>query len=399
MTPKRFMLIAGEASGDILAAELVGELRAAMARISTYSVNVQPLRADLAPRFFGAGGPAMANADVELAFDLTQKSLIGIPGPRDCLMFLRRVNELVALACEREPHVIICVDFQFFNSFFAAAIKRHVRSRRGTFNNWEPKIIKYISPQVWASREGRARKIARDFDLVLSIVPFEKKWYAERVPGLRVEFIGHPLVERYGRVKRPAADAALPASPKVVLLPGSRKRELERHWPVMLTAWQKIQTSFPSARAKVIVPGEALAAMARSSSGQPVQVQVGGLAEALAEADLAISKTGTITMECAFFGVPTVTMYIASGVTYQIGRRLVKVKWASMPNLIANEAVFPEFIQHDATPDNISHAALQLLQNQPRREKVRAKLAEVIASLGTPGASRRAAEAILAVMG
>ena len=398
MKPKRFMLVAGEASGDILAAELVGELRAAFMGISTYSRDLQPLQADLAPTFFGAGGPAMAEAGVELAFDLTQHSIIGLPGPRESLRLLTRFNQLVKLALERQPDVIICVDYQLFNSFFAAAIKRRVRARSGSFNNWNPKIIKYISPQVWASREGRARKIARDFDLVLSIVPFEKDWYSSRVPELRVEFIGHPLVERYGNAKLPVRDTNLPDAPNVLLLPGSRKAEVERHWPIMLAAWQKIQAAIPSARAKAILPNETLAAMARSVPGQPAEIQMGGLAEALAKADVAISKTGTITLECALFGVPTVTMYIASGVTYQIGRRIVKVKWASMPNLIANEAVFPEFIQHDATPENISHAALQLLQSKSRREKTRAQMSAVVAKLGTPGASRRAAEAILGLM-
>jgi lipid-A-disaccharide synthase len=390
------MIVAGEASGDMLAAELVHELRAALAARNTYSTNVQPLEADLAPRFFGAGGPRMAEAGVELAFDLTQHSLIGLPGPKDYFELRRRRDEILKLAYDREPHVIICVDYQLFNSSFAAAVKRHVRGRRGTFNNWEPRIIKYISPQVWASREGRATKIARDFDLVLSIVPFEKAWYAKRVPDLHVEFVGNPLLERHKRP--PARSAETPASPNIVLLPGSRKREVERHWPVMLAAWQRVQTAFPSARAKAIVPDEELAAMARKSSTQSLTVQVRGLADALATADLAISKTGTITLECAFFGVPTVTMYIASVPTYHIGKHLVKVKWASMPNLIANDEVFPEFIQHDATPENISRAALDLLQNQARRTKVRGKLAEVIAALGEPGASRRAAEAILAVM-
>lgn len=400
MTPKRFMIIAGEASGDMLAAELVRELRAAIARTPTYSTNVQPLEADLAPQFFGAGGPRMAKAGVELAFDLTQQSIIGLPGPRDSLNLWRRFRQLVALAREREPHVIICVDYQFFNSLFVTVIKRRVLDRRGTFNNWDPRTVKYISPQIWASREKRAHKIARDFDLLLSIFPFEKDWYAARVPELRVEFIGHPLVERYGDLKPWARvrSAELSASPNIVLLPGSRKAELKRHWPVMLAAWQKIQAALPSARAKAVLPSETLAAMARSSSTQPVKVQVGGLAEALTKADVAISKTGTITMECAFFGVPAVTMYIASGVTYHGGKRIVKVKSLTMPNLIANEEVFPEFIQHDATPEKISHAALQLLQNQSRREKVRGKLAEIIASLGGPGASRRAAEAILALM-
>jgi lipid-A-disaccharide synthase len=398
MTPKRFMVIAGEPSGDMLAAELVKELRAALDRVNTYSTSVQPLQADLAPRFFGAGGPRMAAAGVELAFDLTKHAVIGLPGLRDFLKFRRFLNQLIALAREREPHVIICVDFQFFNGLFAAAVKKHVRARRGTFNNWEPKIIKYISPQVWASREHRVQQVARDFDLVLSIIPFEKDWYTQRVPKLPVEFIGHPMMERHlsaesGRVQNPGA-------PLLVLLPGSRPGELRRHLPVMLGAFKIIRDAQPGLRACIVVPSESLVEEARRySPPADVEVRCGGLAEALASADLAISKTGTVSLECAYFGVPTVTMYKTSWGTYEYGKRVVKVKSLTMPNLLANETVFPEFIQHEVTPQNIAHAALELLRDEPRREKVRVKLKEVIVSLGGPGASRRAAEAILKIAG
>ena len=398
MTPKRFMLIAGEASGDMLAAELVGELRAAIARESTYSQNVQPLQSDLAPVFFGAGGPRMAEAGVELTVDMTQHSVIGVPSVQDYLKFSGFLDELFELAKEREPHVVVCVDFSTFNRKFAAITKKYVRERRGTFNNWNPKIIQYISPQVWASREGRARQIARDYDLLLSIFPFEPKWYAARVPKLPVKFVGHPLIERHANAKYPARSAELAASPSVLLLPGSRRNELERHWPVMLAAWQRIQTAMSASHAKVVLPSEEMAALARSSASRDMKIQVGGLADALAEADLAIASTGTVTMECAFFGVPTVTMYKTSWMTYQVGKRLIKVKSLTMPNLLAEEDVYPEFIQDAATPENISRAALELLQNRSRREKVRSKLAEVIASLGGPGASRRAAEAILSTI-
>ena len=260
MTPKRFMLIAGEASGDMLAAELVKELRAGIARRSTYSPNAQPLEADLAPRFFGAGGPRMAEAGVELAFDLTQHSIIGLPSPKDYFKFRRFRNELVAMACEREPHAIICVDFNWFNASFAAAVKKYVRARRGTFNNWEPKIIKYISPQVWASRADRAYEIARDFDLLLSIFPFEKEWYASRVPKLRVEFAGHPMIDRYANVERgtPRAEFDATRGPMLVLLPGSRKRELKRHVPVMVDAFKIMQLAIPNLRAQMVLPTQEL---------------------------------------------------------------------------------------------------------------------------------------------
>jgi lipid-A-disaccharide synthase len=397
MTPQRFMLVAGEPSGDMLAAELVAELRAAVQRRPTYSANVQPLEADLAPRFFGAGGPRMAAAGVELAFDMMRQSVIGLPGPKDYLRFRSQLNQLVALACEREPHAIICVDFPLFNAFLATAIKKRVRGRRGPFNNWEPKIIKYISPQVWVSRESRVYKIERDFDLVLSIFPFEKDWYAKRVPKLPVEFIGHPMLDRYANARQEAPTTHSADSPRLVLLPGSRRAELRRHLPPMLGALALLRRRFPALIATMILPSEALVEQARAAgvAAAGVDIRFGGLAESLAKADVAISKTGTITMECAFFGVPTVAFYKASWVTYEIGKRLVKVDSITMPNLLAKKQIFPEFVQHDVTPENLANTALEFLCDGNRRESVKAALKEVIASLGGPGASRRAAEAIL----
>jgi lipid-A-disaccharide synthase len=401
MTPKRFMLVAGEPSGDTLAAELVAELRAANLRHSTYSANVQPLEADLAPRFFGAGGPRMAAAGVELAFDMMQQSVIGLPGLRDYLRFRSRLHQLADLACDREPHAIILVDFQLFNSSLAAAIMKRVRARRGTFNNWEPKIVKYISPQVWASREDRVRKIARDFDLVLSIFPFEKAWYAARAPKLWVEFIGHPMLDRYARAAREIPAAKPVDAPSLVLLPGSRRAELRRHIPPMLGALKLIREKFPALTAKMVLPSESLVAQAQAlgDTGQGVEIRLGGLAESLAGADLVISKTGTVTMESAFFGVPAVTFYKTSWITYEIGKRIVKVKSLTMPNLLAGEQIFPEFVQGDVTPQNLARAALELLGDAKRRAAVKAALKKIVASLGGPGASRRAAEAVLKLTG
>jgi lipid-A-disaccharide synthase len=128
-----------------------------------------------------------------------------------------------------------------------------------------------------------------------------------------------------------------------------------------------------------------------------LQIQIGSLPEALLETDLAISKTGTVTMECAFFGVPAVTFYKGSWLNYQIARHLITVKTFTMPNLLANEEVYPEFLQYDLTADNLARAALDLLQDEARRQKIKAQLAKVIASLGPPGAPKRAAEAILSL--
>ena len=397
MKPKSIMLIAGEASGDMLGAELVNTLRAELTAADvSYTHDSQPLRTGLEPRFFGAGGPRMAAAGVELAFDMTEHSIIGIPSLKNYLDGRRRFNKLLQLAHERHPDAIIGIDYNYFNLKFARAIRQHFRGRFNWFQDHRPKIVKYISPQVWASREGRAYEIARDYDLLLSIFPFEKNWYARRVPKLHVEFVWHPMVERFlkSNVDRPSS-AGPSDAPQILLLPGSRTKELQRHLPVMLGALELIREKLPQARARIVLPDDVLAAQAKSLGVPPdVEIQIGKLSEALAGAALAIASTGTVTMECAFFGVPAVTMYKTSWATYELGKRIVKVKSLTMPNLLAGEEVFPEFIQNDATPENISRAALELLQNESRRKWMKAKLAEIVSSLGGPGASQRAARAI-----
>jgi lipid-A-disaccharide synthase len=164
----------------------------------------------------------------------------------------------------------------------------------------------------------------------------------------------------------------------------------------MLAALETIQEKLPTAKAKIVLPNPSLMQLAKSL-GANVEIQIGELPFALAEADVAIASTGTVTMECAFFGVPTVTLYKTSWLTYQIARLIVTVKTLTMPNLLAGEEVYPEFIQHDATPENLSRAALELLRDELRRAKIKARLAKIISSLGEPGAAGRAANAVLSL--
>lgn len=405
------MLIAGEASGDTLAAELVVALRRELqAREVNDSADVQPLRTGLGPRFFGAGGSRMAAAGVELAFDMTQHSVIGLTEAlRQVLKFRRLMQQLVKLALQRQPDVIVCVDFHGFNGRFAAAVRRAVRSQRGAFNNWNPKIVQFVSPQVWASRSGRVYQMAQDLDLLLSIIPFEKDWYAQRVPKLRVEFVGNPIVERHANAERgtrnaeqtaPSSTINPPSSRRILLLPGSRPDEVRRHLPLVAETANRIAEVAPAVFI-AIAPNETLAADVRSALqrlGANCRVQVGGIADALRTADLAISKTGTVLMECALFGVPVVAFYKTSWPTYWIGKRIIRVKWISMPNILADEEVYPEFVQDRATPENLSAAALDLLQNAARRESVQARLKLIVASLGKPGAARRAASLVCELM-
>jgi lipid-A-disaccharide synthase len=398
--PKSFMLIAGEASGDMLAAELVRALRQELTEAEAIpTTDYQPLHTSLEPRFFGAGGPQMAARGVALAFDMTAHSVIGLTEAlKSYWQFRRLFHQLFQLALERQPDAIICVDFSGFNRRFAHAIRQYTRGRADWFHDWDPKIIQYVSPQVWASREGRAFQMARDYDLVLSIFPFEKEWYAKRVPQLRVEFVGHPIVDRYGE-GRGARGEGRKGTPMVLLLPGSRPDELRRHLPVMIAALGLIRVQVPHLRARMVLPNESLVQQAKGLSlPANLEVQAGGLPDSLAEADAAIASTGTVTTECAYFGVPTVALYRTSWSTWQIARRLVKVKYAAMPNLLANEEIFPEFIQDAATPENVGRAALALLGDEPRRAGVKARLSEIVASLGGPGATRRAAKVIVEIL-
>lgn len=382
----KFMLIAGEASGDTLGAELIAALRE--------SPGSSPAE------FFGAGGPKMAAAGLRMEFDLAEHAVVGIwEVLKNYSKFKSFFDRLLATAFTLKPDAIILIDYPGFNLRFAKAVRR--RLAKAGAGGWKPKIVFYVSPQIWAWHESRVFQIARDIDLMLAIFPFEKAWYAERVPDFKVEFVGHPLMDRYAAepCDQPAvgagSDAARPA-PLLLLLPGSRVRELNKHLPPMLAAARALTGETPL-RVRMVLPREALAELARShSAGFPaLEIRVGGLPESLREAAVAIASSGTVTMECAYFKTPTVVIYKTSRSTYFLGRRFIKVKYLAMPNLLAGEEVYPEFVQDAANAENIAKAARQLLRDPARARAVKIKLGAVIATLGGGGASRRASSAIL----
>jgi len=395
------MLIAGEASGDLLAAELVRAIRAEFANSpAIVTPDYQPLYTSLEPRFFGAGGPHMAAAGVELAFDMTAHAVIGLSDVLKSLpKFRHLLKSLQRLAQEREPDAIICVDFAGFNLRFAKAIRKYVRGHQDWFHDWNPKIIQYVSPQVWASREHRAHDLAENYDLLLSTFFFEKEWYAKRVPRLKVEFVGNPILDRHAQAVTLEPVLAQPNGvPTIVLLPGSRRGELRRHVPVVVQVARRIGEK-RKANFKMVLPSQFLVDYAKTLGGYgEIKLQAAEVGQALARAELAITKSGTITMECAYFGVPAVVFYKTSTFNYLIGKQLAKVRHLAMPNLLANEEVFPEFIQGAASPERIAQAALELLQDEQRRQRIKNKLAEIVGALGAGGASQRAARAIVALV-
>jgi lipid-A-disaccharide synthase len=367
MSAKSFMLIAGEASGDTLGAELVKALR------------LEPGGESF--QFFGAGGPKMAAAGVDLAFDLSAHAVVGLV---EVLKNFRKFRafflQLLDLARRRRPDYVILIDYPGFNLRFAKALRRAGLNSR---------IVYYVSPQIWAWHESRIHQIARDIDLMLSIFPFEKAWYAQRKPEFKVEFVGHPLVDRFA-----GHPFAAPEANRLLLLPGSRVRELKKHLPVMIPAAGRLQAQFAS-HVEMIVPNAELKQLALRLGASRFDIQVGGLAEALARSTAAIASSGTVTMECAWFEVPTVVLYKTSWSTYTLGRRFIRVKHLAMPNLLADQRIYPEFIQDDASAENLYASAAELFARPALRESIRSQLRSVLSTLGSPGASHRAARAIL----
>lgn len=384
--PAECMVIAGEPSGDQLAAELVGSLR-----------HRWP---GFAPRFFGAGGSRMAEAGVELAFDMTRHSVIGlVEALRRYSVFRNLFQQLVHLAVARRPDLILCVDFSGFNRRFARAI-RSLQSQPGhPFSNWRPRIVQFISPQVWASRPGRVRTMEQDLDLLLSVFPFEKAWYRSHAPKLPVEFVGHPIADRYAHIERrtdPPETRSAGSGPSILLLPGSRKSELDRHLPPVIDGVRLVKSRSP-AQFRMVLPR--LASLdpdrRRELESLGVGLQEGGLAEALEQSTLAWASTGTVTLECAFFQVPTIAFYKTSWSTYQIGRRIIQVRYLAMPNLLADAPLLPELVQEDLTGERLADETAKLLQDAGGLHELRLRLKAVADSLGKPGACDRAAEAIL----
>ena len=354
------MFIAGEASGDANAAGLIKALR-------SQSPGVQ---------VFGAGGPKMKAAGMELLLDLTEHAVVGlIEVLNNYRKFHRIFWRLVREAETRRPDAVVLVDFPGFNLRFAAQMKK-----RGI------KVIYYISPQLWAWHASRARQIERDVDLMLVIFPFEKAWYAEHAPRLRVEFIGHPLAERMMVEGGSRREERL-----VLLLPGSREREVAKIWPIMAKAVGLMSGDLQFVAAAVNHQ------MAATMKHPRVAVEVGTAQELMQRATLAVTASGTATMECAFYGCPMIVVYKVNWLTYLIGRMVVKVNWLAMPNVIAGREIVPEFIQYEAKPSRIATVARELLERVSKRESMQKELAEVVGSLGGPGASERAARLILAM--
>ncbi|MCS7089234.1 MAG: lipid-A-disaccharide synthase [Verrucomicrobiota bacterium] len=399
MRPITIMLIAGEPSGDQLGGQLASALEKAILEFEVLpSPDVQPLRTALPPAFFGAGGPAMRKAGVEVICDLNRWATVGLFDVLGRLHhYYAAFRLLYQTARTRQPDVIIGIDYGAFNLRLASALRRSISRRQDWFHPWRPLFVQYVSPQVWASRPGRARQMEQVLDLLLSILPFEPEWFAQRAPRLPVEFVGHPLLDRWPQAPLQAPRRLGAEAPRLVLLPGSRPDEIRRHGPLVAGAWRLLKRHWPDLQTRCVVPQQELVARLQALKDWPAEVAIetGSAVPALLWADLALTKSGTVTLECALAGLPAVVFYKTAVPTYWVGRHLVSVRYLAMPNLLAQQELYPELIQNQATPERLATAARELWEDTTRRERICKALEKVRAALGPPGASGRAAACIL----
>jgi len=371
------LVSAGDASGDIHAAAFVHALRERLP----------------GARFLGLGGVELEKEGVEI---LVHQREIAVAGLLEVVGGLRKIlgawRALGRALREVKPDLVVLVDTPDFNLPVAR------RARRAGVP-----VLYYIGPQVWAWRQGRVRKIARRVDRLAVIFPFELDFY--RPTGLRVDFVGHPLVERMAlameRHDRAADRRALgldPDGPVMALLPGSRRNEIENVLPLFLATARVVHARDP--RVAFVLPvaptlrREWLDAKVRAA-GLPsllrLEVVEGKTYEALCACDVALAMPGTVNLEVALMGRPQVAAVRVNPLTWQIARRLVRVPWVTLPNLIARAPVVPEFLQDEARPEALADALLGLLAGPARAAQLGA-LAAVRERLGPGGAAERTAE-------
>ena len=374
----RVMISCGEPSGDLYAGALASEI-----------LKIEP-----GAIISGFGGERLRAAGASLVRDFRGVSVTGLT---EALRVIPRswqnYRALVRAADDERPDVFVPIDFPDFNFFLARAL--HARGIP---------IVYYISPQLWAWRRGRLKTMKRVADRVLVIFPFEQAFY--EAAGVPATFVGHPLLE----MTAPDADRGTflrregldPARPVVAMLPGSRRNELRTILPDLVKTAGLIAARVPSSQFLVAraphLDDELFASLSAwpAQAAKPVIVE-GATDAVLASADVAVLASGTVTVQAALHGCPMVVVYRVGPLTYRLGKPLVHVDTYAMANLVAGRRVVPELIQDDFTPDAAAAEALRVLTDPVYAARMKADLADVRARLGTPGASGRAAEAIIEV--
>jgi len=373
---KNIMIIAGEVSGDILGAELTTELK----------------KLDNKINIIGVGGDMMMQSGVEIIYHINKLSFLGFAEVVKHLPFIRKVqDDLINTIKEKNIKNIILIDYPGFNLNFAKKIKQ-----------LGVKILYYVSPQIWAWGGGRIKKIKNLVRKMFVFFPFEEKLYEDA--GVDVEFVGHPLLDRLSNYNFLSKEEFFykynldPQKEILLLMPGSRKHEVERILPAVMKAAEKICKEF---NMQIIVAGatgidENL--FADISGSTEHKVVKDNTYELLKYSKFGIIKSGTSTLEAGLFGLPMIIVYRTSLLTYLISKNLVSLKNIGMANIILGEDVVPELIQNKVNPDSIFNETKRILSNGNLYNSIKKKLLEINEKLGKKGAAKRAAESIYSLM-
>jgi lipid-A-disaccharide synthase len=363
------LISAGEASGDLHGARLLDALKRR--------------RPDLSA--FGMGGERLERSGLERIVRSESLSVVGVLEVVEKLPALwRALGRMRSAARRSRPDAAILIDFPDFNGILARKLHRV-----GT------PIVYYVSPQVWAWRPGRARTIARMARRIVTLFPFEAEIY--RGLGADAVCAGHPLVDDVREALENEPPPPSKEKQRLVLLPGSRVAEVRRHWKTMLLAAEALTRRFDLEVVAVRAPGLADHLFAGAAERGIAVVETGRHA-LIASADLAFVASGTATLETALCGTPMIVVYKTSAASYAIGKRLIKVQWISLVNIVAEEEIVPELIQEQFHAARLEREGAALLGAPELLMKMRIALAGVARRLGPPGGSERAADAVLEVL-
>jgi len=370
----RVMMIAGEVSGDVHGAGVVRELKRRQPSIDIY----------------GIGGEKMKNEGMTLTYHVSELSFMGFMEVLKHLPLIRSVEQtLEQLLVLKRPDVVVLIDYPGFNLRFARKAKKY-----------GVKVIYYISPQVWAWKKGRVKKMQGVVDTMLVVFPFEVEIYKKE--GIDVRFVGHPLLEElnveFSRdqfCKRFSVD---PSKKILALIPGSRRQEVQNLFSVMARSAAVLQADDDCAIVVGIAPNlHEKMFMTFLPPNISLHFVENATHEAMKYAELAIVTSGTATLETACFETPMIVVYRTSWLTYLIARALVRVKNIGLVNIVAGKTIVPELIQQNVTVQKIVELASSLLNDGPRRAAMKKDLSAVKGLLGSKGASANVADAILAL--
>ena len=370
------MLVVGEASGDVHGARLVEALNKKDPRI----------------KIFGVAGEQLQRTNFETLFSVAQLTGMGLVELAGNLKNLWRAYRLLSDALKRRrPNLLILIDFPEFNLRLARLAK-----------SLDIPVLYYISPQIWAWRQGRVKQIARWVDHMAVVFPFEEEFYARH--GVKVTFVGHPLMNTvHSHQKRETVLTKIgldPAKPSIALLPGSRRGEVDFHLPVMRQAAVQLHTErdmqFFCVRASTIDRAKLEGALRHPALRMPIVDE--DRYDALSAADLVWTASGTATLETALLGKPMIVIYRLSWLTYWLARLLVRVDHVAIVNLLAGERLVPELIQDEVNSARLVAESKTFLDDQVLRSAIVDKLAKLRERLGAPGAAERVADIALGML-